>query len=409
MSTTTAPYWLIIRKEHTLDCYNRFVNDAIEETFNRLGHPVLSLELTAMTLQDLLNVVETYPVHAVFTVNADILALSHGENNIWDALDLPLVICLAESPIYHYHLARDRPKNSIVLFQDAHHLAWYKTVVTERCGINTLYHGMYTPRPEVGIPFQQRQFPLVFTGNHMALSSIKRNLDQFPALLHKVAWQVIDQYLLETTADYSLGFLDALSGYGLHHQELSSYSVQVALMHVDRYIRQYRRRLILNSIQHFPITVMGYGWDESALEPSSNKTIILEGFPDSVEVIANSKMALNVLHNVRLSGHDRICTTIERKTACVTDSNPYLRERFTGGHDILFIDYERLDTLDDQLFEAMADEASLEILAGRAYEKRDCLGTPEAFVSRLLEVTDAFYAQKNRLSELQDVFQPVYR
>jgi hypothetical protein len=401
-----TPHWMIIKKSHQFDCYNRFINEALRPGFEMNQQPYIVLDFDEL-VHTLEKVLRTYPVRAVFNVNGTAMLVTVDDMNIWEKYDIPLVVYFAESPIYHFAITLQRIQNAIFIFQEAQNTDLYRHFFNT-AGINGSLNGLYVAHPHLPLtPFKERAYPLVFTGNHVNVHNIvNNNLNVMPAPLPQIMWQVIDKNKFETTHDSWPDFITAFQEYGLDYRELKPPDLMRVMLHTDSYIRQFRRALVLNAIKQFPLTIVGYGWEGGMIQHSDNKTFITENYPDTITLMNNSRMCLNVLHNVRGSAHDRIASTLERGAVSVTDTNPYILEHFTHGQDMVQFNFENLDTLDERLHAFNADTECLAAIAEAGRAKLDEVFSLKQFMFDLEAHVDAFYAKRNRLDALKTLFAP---
>lgn len=130
-----------------------------------------------------------------------------------------------------------------------------------------------------------------------------------------------------------------------------------ALMNVigtcaEYYLRGYYRRKILKELVDAGITVhvVGNGW-ENLYEncPYNLKLLGTVDFEKMGDLMANSKIVLNVMPWFKDGLHDRIPTTMWNGSLCITESSAYIREHFDDMKELVIFKLSEVQKLPQKI------------------------------------------------------------
>ena len=94
-------------------------------------------------------------------------------------------------------------------------------------------------------------------------------------------------------------------------------------------------------------------------------------YEEGVEVIAQSKITLNVMSWHKGGMTERVANAMLNKTVCVTDKTTYIERHFCDGDDIVLFDLENIEVLPDRIKVLLSADgtAKCQVIAGAAYKK----------------------------------------
>lgn len=128
----------------------------------------------------------------------------------------------------------------------------------------------------------------------------------------------------------------------------------------------------------------GSGWEN--LYPLCPDNLIITGsvdFSQTVDLIANSKMVLNIM--AWEDGiHDRVLSTMKNGSICITNSNSYIDAHFQDGENILLFDLEKLDMLPAKINTLLNNQTKAKLIAYAGYLKVCSDFTWESFVKKYI-------------------------
>ncbi len=121
---------------------------------------------------------------------------------------------------------------------------------------------------------------------------------------------------------------------------------------IDKYMRNYLRENILTQIAKagLPLTIVGEGWEKSKLSDYEN-VAIHEGveITHSFEIIARSRILLDVNPLFPVGVHDRVPTAFANDTVICTNQNPIADPDIVDGENAIYYRNDNVDSLCDRL------------------------------------------------------------
>lgn len=133
--------------------------------------------------------------------------------------------------------------------------------------------------------------------------------------------------------------------------------------------RQFKEAIIRElSTAEIPVHLYGTRWDWAKDLPYMQ---VHDPIPvwDCFPLLSDAKIALNVMPWFKDGGHDRIFSGMLHGAVCVTDSNRYLKERYTSGNDIVFYELTELSRLPKQIRWLLDHPQEMEQIAKVGQEK----------------------------------------
>jgi glycosyltransferase involved in cell wall biosynthesis len=130
-------------------------------------------------------------------------------------------------------------------------------------------------------------------------------------------------------------------------------SSQHGMLFLELYIRTYYREKVVRQLVDSGVKVYAFGkqWEQLKCEHPEN--LIASGrmmnSRECVEVIRNSKIALNAMPWFKDGAHDRIFTAMLNGAVALTDDSIYLNEILTDGKNTMFYYLDRLEELPDRV------------------------------------------------------------
>jgi spore maturation protein CgeB len=92
-------------------------------------------------------------------------------------------------------------------------------------------------------------------------------------------------------------------------------------------------------------------------------------FPVSLELIADSKILLNIMPWFKGGIHDRVLSAMVNKTVCISDTNEYLEENFVEGENILLYCFDHLEALPEKINHLLSNPMKAKEIAECGYEE----------------------------------------
>ena len=285
---------------------------------------------------DLLEKFVGYSFDAIIDINSKLpyLILDDGSYFL-DTIDAPFYNWILDHPLYHHPGLVHKLKNHHALAIDYEHAEYMKRWYPHLKSVT------YYPIPGIKaineIPFDERRYEILFSGTYLDKDPLEDKIlalgEKTAKLIHDVAeeWdhenEIMDEAVMRGLnslgiadgTDYDSIDLEKLSKmYGvLDYPELMNH-----LYLADKSARNKSRNHILESIAEagLPLTIMGDGWELTDLPNYSNvEWIPAMTMSASIEVIANTKVLLDINPLFFRGLHDRVSTGLQN--GCIVATN----------------------------------------------------------------------------------------
>ncbi len=315
--------------------------------------------------------------------------LSSGES-LWDALALPCYNILVDHPLYYYKQLQLYSPRMTLFCVDRTHVRFLQKYYPHIVKLHFLpLAGTRLPNRTDFIPFSERTHDIVFTANYVTMDTIQSRFDAAPPEYRAFYRETLDCFL--TNPDRTLE--DVFASEILRVEPGASVAETLGAMRgmlfLDLVIRSHYRREIISRLADAGLSVYIVGKDWEALDCKHPENITCVGQKDTVAClteIGKAKLSLNILPWFKDGAHDRIFSSMLQKTACVSDSSPYLQEILEPKRDFLPFSLKDLDALPQLLYNTLQNETLWASIATFSYEKASTQHTWAARTQQLLNV-----------------------
>jgi len=310
---------------------------------------------------------------------------------IWQQLKIPCFNIVVDHPMYYHDYSLFLPPDYYQISIDRYHEAYVKKYYPYIKTAGFLAHAGTKVQIEVPKDFSQRSMDVAFTGNYTSLEKCEPYFhlinEEYAAFYHKIADELIEQ---------SKKPLEEIMWEAVRKEIGEVTNTQFAeIMNKARFIDLFLRcfvrgktvaMLVDNGIK---VHVFGDGWEDLECVHKENLIIQTEiSSQECLQVLADTKIALNIMPWFRDGAHDRIFNSILNGAYCLTDHSKYLDEIFTE-EEIGFFDIQHIEEIPEQIKQLLSNDASLKKKARAAYAKVEQLHTwtaRAASLSKLFEL-----------------------
>ena len=274
---------------------------------------------------------------AVIDFNSTLPRAMVGDDRFPDMIDAPFYDYIVDHPLYHHPILEIPLKNFHVICVDGKHKEYVAKYYPHIKSVT------FRPLPGIrstsNVPFSKRSKDIVFTGTYYNPLKYRAMIDEKPAKDRELIYAMTEIMLrnVNITPEAALEML--YDGIG-REKTASDFATELNRLYLaDIYVRGLNRKKVIDTAVEngMEITVCGNEWDTY---PNINNKYVsyIEGvrYRDSIEIIADSKVLLNVLPGFRYGIHDRIRTALVNGTYVVSDSNEYLWEHYSDKEMLLF-------------------------------------------------------------------------
>ncbi len=294
----------------------------------------------------------------IFTVNGMLLEEdSILGRELLQNKDVIYCTYLMDHPLIHYQRLATFYPTVFVLSPDRCHTAYTDRYLSNIWGTAFLPHAGCR-YPGDSLPYQDRTIDLSFMGSYLSPEQIRAQFKQYPEEMN---------LLLETTADILVkepertledAVLACFAQYGLTLQDSEIPAVLAEFRIVDRYIRSYYRDAVISTLVDAGICVdvYGDGWEQFVTEAKDCLRVHpAVSYEESLAVIADSKIALNIMPWFKDGSHDRVFTAMLNGAICLTDGSAYLEEELRETENVYFYSLKGLKYLPAKIRRILSD------------------------------------------------------
>lgn len=365
-------------------CYNSnsFFANQMAMAFEKIGYEA---EVCEFTKEDDLDRVLTPFIGKEYKIILDFNSLmtrmvEEDGTPLLDMIDGPFYDYILDHPLFHYNglTARLNNLNAILLdeAQKRYVERFYKGVK----------HTVMMPLGATEAFTQQKQEEnpkcVLFMGSYDSPEKLYDMVKLSPEPLKTYMKKLIEMRLSEPELPMEDAFEGLLREEGEELPEEQFALYMNAMYPVDAYIRDYYRKVVLDTLAKakIPVKVVGDGWEKykSPKEDylTREKPVV---FSLSFEKIAKEHILLNNSPIFNRGAHDRIYAGMANHCVVMTDTNPYLRREMKDGENICLYSLKDMQTVTDIAEELltnplrcqkMKERAYLEYLEKHSWEKR---------------------------------------
>lgn len=315
-------------------------------------------------------------------------------NSIWENYQIPQFCIMVDHPMYYYDQLQQGTKGLVTFCVDRGHVQYMHRFYPEvPCYFLPLAGNLpsgeeQSPDERIlpgekrspggslsvfdWIPWEQRAYEVSFIANYVALPKLEEHfaertqeyIDFYHEILEELRKKpadpiddVMERMILREIPEASQGEIC---------------SAQHGLEFLDLYNRSFYRQKVIRTLVDAGVRVHVFGKDWDKITCSHPENLIQNGkmitSAECVEVIRNSKIALNVMPWFKEGAHDRIFTAMLNGALSVTDDSRYLTEVLTDRSNVSFYQLTELDKLPKQIEALQEHPAAALAMRDKAYQ-----------------------------------------
>lgn len=240
-------------------------------------------------------------------------------------------------------------------------------------------------------PYAVRKYDLVFTGGYSnpgkIYKSICDNMKQDGFLDLAIAF--MDKLIRFPNKTYEAALQETLCDYGRGNLKDTQFrDLAVKFKEVNKYIRSYfRDKIIREIVDHdIQIHVSGNGWEEFESEHKENLIIESNDWYTGRKLVANAKIALNIMPWFKGGVHDRVVTGMLSGAVCLTDFSTYFEAPFTDMENIAIFYLDRLEELPAKIRYLLSHEEEAAVIAENGRKLAEQEFTWDKYASDMVQV-----------------------
>lgn len=236
--------------------------------------------------------------------------------------------------------------------------------------------------------YETRKYEVYFGGSYYDIDEQYKIISNFDEQAKQDALNMINYILenegmpLETALELTLEQRNMV----ISKDEFTNYLEK--FIPVDIYIRgRYRNYFIESALKsNANVTICGNNWEKSELLKYPNLTLIgsVTSMDKAYELMADSKMMINIMPWSYNGFHDRIVNALRAGTICITNKNCVLEEVFQNGKNIKSVGLNEGDEITRFINWALVHEKEAAEIAKAAKNKGDEYFSTKSFCKEIL-------------------------
>jgi hypothetical protein len=308
--------------------------------FDRLGHEVKMINISAPDLADRLNQLLPRRAETIAIGMSGIgLEMYNDGNLLWDQVQIPFFCWYCDHP--SYYITRHRLESRFVVhayvFPD--HAAFNRDYLQANGAAFATHIGIPDPGFFGSVPSAQRNGRIVFAKSGWNPDMLEQSWRKvLPPKLFTILFDAIRASYGKTCGAFPQIVLDVAAAHRVYLTPGGNL-FNTILTHVDNYTRALRTREVATVLVDYPVDFIGGGWADFA--PEGKRARFHGAMPfDSLRKGLGTYLAAASLNpNTDLSMHDRVFFALGAGTVPIFDANGFSRtnlphlEEFSFGQE----------------------------------------------------------------------------
>lgn len=367
-----------------------FMREMAEE-MKQCGYEVTVLDVNDETeYQEQREEVFCKEYDVIFTINGMILEKDSALGaRLLKNQDTLYCTYLMDHPMIHMERLKSVYPRILILSPDRKHAEFVDTYMEHIWCAGFLPHGGCTCH--VVKDYQDRSIDISFMGSYSSPKKIWDGFARYPEAMCSLMQAVAKSLEGQPQQTMEEALQKELDARGIVASKEEFMDMMGEFRDVDRYIRSYYRDLVIRTLAESGITVdvYGDGWEE--FETVGREHIRIHpavSYQDSLDIIGNSRISLNIMPWFKDGSHDRVFTAMLNGAICLTDGSEYLQEIGKEEENIYFYSLKGLRYLPSKVKRILSDERKAEkvAMAGK-------------------ELAEQYHTWKNRAWEVMDYWE----
>lgn len=372
----------------SLCCFAR----QMEQAFQDLGYEVIMLNMhhTEETCKQVYDFAIPGETVAVFFNHVGLNLLTKERDIIWNILDIDCYDYIVDHPMY-YHAALIYPVNKITfLCVDQYHKEFIDRFYPGR--VKSAFFPLAGIQADIEkIPVKERSMDVLFTGAYLIDHDIGYHTESLGSALKQVWVECFERMKREVdlTLEQAVEEIMIAKGAQLERDDLRD---MVRLFKdMDGMLRSFARATVIKTLadNDVKVHIYGEGWEYLACKQENLIIHPRIAFEETIPLIADAKIALNIMPWFKSGAHDRIYTAMLNGTVCMTDTSEYLLDTLEDGKNVLFYSLKELQKLPDKIRNWLENEEELEQVADAGYTYAKDQHTWKSRVEALIRMMEA--------------------
>lgn len=354
-----------------------FFSEQMAKTFRKIGYEVYIFDYGASD-QSMIDLIWFCEQGSTAMITFNFIGLDGDREFImengelfWNQREVLCLNILVDHPFYYDKNFKNLPDKYKMFCIDKDHVNYVRRFY-KQVRIVEFLPLAGTEINDESIPYSQRSFDIIFTGNYTPPATFEKyisRIDEDYAVFYR---KVIDNLLKDTDMPMEQVMEKHLRQEIPDISEADLSTGMASMIFVDLYVRFYFRGQVIKTLIDSGLTVhvFGKGWELLPCEHSEN--LICHGSIESYECIyhmKNAKISLNIMPWFKDGGHDRIFNTMLSRAVCVSDGSNYINTQYNEEDDYIQYSLLNLDVLPEKINKILHNNIKAESIIQSAYRK----------------------------------------
>ena len=344
-----------------IESFNYFT-DEINKELHSLNHETFILDLRDATntpghsLKDL-DEFTKIPVDAAIGYDQmPVTGLAFAD--LWNDLNIPVISVFMDPPFRFGNYNRTLPKAYLRFCCDVEHVTWCKRFCSDTIpNVYFLPHGATVPEKD-SPSWENKKYDILFSGTYYKPENyIETIKEKYTGAVQKILLNSIDFMKACTSFSFPAAVDRILSYEDYNADDLTRLSVMESAEEADWYIRMYYREKVMDSVLESgrDLWIVGRGWQNYPKFGNPHLHHISERIPfsESLDIMADARINLNVMPWYKDGTHDRVFNTLLRDSVPLTDPSIYLKDHFKNRDSLFYYDLTELNRIPDTIEEIL--------------------------------------------------------
>lgn len=298
---------------------------------------------------------------------------------LWDSLNTVAVNILMDHPLRFHPTMQKHPKRYVQFCCDRNHVEYVKQYFAENVSNVEFMPHAGTLMGELNLNnYEMRPYDVLFSGTFYEPQSYLERIDKEFAgnEVLRDFYHSLSEYMIKNTGiTTEQAVLDVAMLKKLNLPMNQMRTLIAGAEPIDWMARMYWRKLVIQEIAVAGIDVwlLGRGWENHPAANMPNVHIINDRVPfaDTLPIMAQAKINLNVMPWFKDGTHDRIFNILLQGSLPLTDSSGWLLENFEDKKDIIYYSLDKIQEIPEMIRHYLTeiDEARTIIANGYAIVK----------------------------------------
>lgn len=361
------------------------------EGFREIGCQVLMADMNreAQTRAEICAFAEPRNTAALFFNHAGLNLLTESRASIWNELEIDCYDFIVDHPMY-YHAALIFPIQKLTfLCVDEYHQKFIERFYPGR--VRSFFLPLAGIRcKESEIPFEERSIDILFTGAYLIDDDLEYHVQGLGEGLRQI-WLACYELLCDRTfltLEQAVEICLKQKGLSLSEEDLRD-TIRL-FQDMDGMLRSRARAEVVRTLANEDVKVHIYGEGWQFLDCKQENLILHDRIPfdETIPLIADSKIVLNVMPWFKSGVHDRVYSAMLNGCVSLTDSSEYLDRTLRDGEQALFYSLEHLEQLPEKVKKYLQEPQKLKQIAKRGHEYAKVTQTWQYRAKQLAEIIE---------------------